>query len=128
MFFQRDFVGVGEVGGCRGCIYEPAGWVRCIEVCIYVQAYTLRTYIERNDASVGYLLLFVIKIYIGGAYLYIYNKSADIILCTVPLFAAIQSRINPLRTGADEKSGFNKTQLRIESAIYDQSRMAGRRE
>lgn len=82
---------------------------------------------ERNDASVGYILLFVIKIYIGLR-TYIYNKSAYIVLCTVHLFAAIQSRINPLRTGADEKSGFNKTQLRIESAIYVQSWMAGRRE
>lgn len=82
---------------------------------------------ERNDASVGYILLFVIKIYIGLR-TYIYNKSAYIVLGTVHLFAAIQSRINPLRTGADEKSGFNKTQLRIESAIYVQSWMAGRRE
>lgn len=82
---------------------------------------------ERNDASVGYILLFVIKIYIGLR-TYIYNKSACIVLCTVHLFAAIQSRINPLRTGADEKSGFNKTQLRIESATYVQSWMAGRRE
>lgn len=91
---------------------------------LYIQAYTLRTYMERNDASVSYLLLFVIKTYIARR-TYIYTISLQ---CTVPLFAAIQSRINPLRTGADEKSGFNKTQLRIESAIYDQSWMAGRRE
>lgn len=73
----KDFAGLGEVGGCRGCIYEPAGWVRCIEVCIYVQAYTLRTYMERNDASVSYLLLFVIKIYIGRR-TYIYTISLRI--------------------------------------------------
>lgn len=79
---------------------------------------------ERNDASVGYILLFVIKIYIGLR-TYIYNKSAYIVLRTVHLFAAIQPRINPLRTGADEKSGFNKTQLRIESAIYIRPKLDG---
>lgn len=82
---------------------------------------------ERNDACVGYVLLsFVIKNIHGAVYLYI--KFAYIILRTVHPFAAIQSRMNPLRTGADEKSGFNKTQLRIESAIYVQSWIAGRRE
>lgn len=42
------------------------------------------------------------------------------VLYGVNLFVANQSRMNPLRTGAEEKSGFNKTQLRIESAIYVQ--------
>lgn len=57
----------------------------------------------------------------GGEH--IYNRLYVCVLY-VHLFAANQSRMNPLRTGAEEKSGFNKTQLRIESAIYVRSWIA----
>lgn len=57
----------------------------------------------------------------GGENIYNRLYECNSVCCHVHLFAANQSRMNPLRTGAEEKSGFNTTQLRIESAIYIRS-------
>lgn len=93
-------------GGGTGQVHRGL-YISTIQVC------TCNQYIEWND------ILLVIKIYMEVANIYTIDY-AYVILCAVQvhLFAANQSRMNPLRTGAEEKSGFNKTQLRIESAIY----------
>lgn len=78
IFFGKNLVSVGEVGGCwdlsiraytnlRGGSERPTTAKQRIGQvhCIYKEIHTLDMYIEWDDASVGHISLVAAKIYMG---------------------------------------------------------------